>query len=95
MLRPLGIIGSLLYFAAAGVLLPRQELALGRWAWLVHGAGWLLFHIPFGWQLLIVLMPILLIEPYVVQRRGNSWIGVVIHGGLNGPTFVAVALGVV
>jgi membrane protease YdiL (CAAX protease family) len=76
-----------------GVLLPRQEAASGRWAWWVHGCGWLLFHLAFGWQLLILLLPIILILPWVVQRRGNSWIGVLIHGGLNGPAFVALALG--
>jgi membrane protease YdiL (CAAX protease family) len=30
-----------------GYVLPRQELAHGRWAWLVHGILWTLFHAPF------------------------------------------------
>jgi membrane protease YdiL (CAAX protease family) len=76
-----------------GVMLPRQETAFGRRAWLVHAAGWAVFHVAFGWQLVLVLMPILLIEPYVVERRGNSWVGVVIHAAVNGPAFLAVALG--
>jgi membrane protease YdiL (CAAX protease family) len=78
-----------------GVLLPRQQAALGTTAWVAHAAGWLLFHVAFGWQLLLVLVPIIVILPYVVQRRQNSWVGVLIHGGVNGPAFVAVALGIV
>lgn len=76
-----------------GVMLPSQEKALGRFAWLVHAAGWTLFHIAFGWQLLVILLPVLFLLPYVVQRRQNSWIGVVIHAGINGPGFIAVAFG--
>lgn len=76
-----------------GVLLPRQEASFGRLAWLVNGAFWLLFHIPFGPQILLTLAPTTLILPYVVQRRQNSWTGVVIHAGLNGPGFIAVAFG--
>ena len=78
-----------------GVLLPRQEAALGGRAWLANALGWTLFHVAFGWQLVLTLLPILLILPWVVQRRRNAWIGVLIHAGLNGPGFLAVALGLV
>lgn len=78
-----------------GVVLPRQEVALGPKAWIANACGWLLFHAAFGWYLMIVLLPILIILPYVVQRRRNSWVGVVIHAGINGPGFIAVALGLV
>lgn len=76
-----------------GVLLPRQEVALGRWAWLANGTGWLLFHLPFGTAIVLTLWPITLILPYVVQRTRNSWNGVLIHGAVNGMGFVAVAFG--
>lgn len=76
-----------------GVVLPRQEAAFGHWAWLMNGAGWLFFHLPFGTAILLVLWPTTFILPYVVQRRQNSWSGVIIHAGLNGPGFVVVALG--
>lgn len=76
-----------------GVVLPRQEAAFGRWAWLSNGAGWLVFHTAFGAAILLALWPILFILPYVVQRRRNSWIGVTIHAGVNGPGFLAVAFG--
>jgi hypothetical protein len=78
-----------------GVLLPRQEVAFGRRAWLVSGLGWLLFHIPFGPVILLTLWPTVFIIPYVVQRRQNTWTGVVVHAGLNGPGFLAVAFGLV
>ena len=57
--------------------------------------GWLLFHAPFGPVILATLAPTVFIIPYVVQRRQNTWTGVVVHAGLNGPGFVAVALGMV
>ncbi len=78
-----------------GLLLPRQEAALGRSAWLVNGLGWLVFHVPFGLVILLMLWPTVFIIPYVVQRRQNTWTGVAIHAGLNGPGFLAVALGFV
>jgi membrane protease YdiL (CAAX protease family) len=82
-------------FLWRGVMLPRQEAALGDRAWLANAVGWTLFHLAFGWHLLLLLLPILLILPYVVQRRRNSWVGVVVHAGLNGPGFLAVAFGLV
>jgi len=76
-----------------GVILPQQAVSFGKYAWIIQGIGWGLFHIAFGWQLLITLLPILFILPYVVQKRKNSWIGVLIHAAINGPGFVAIALG--
>jgi membrane protease YdiL (CAAX protease family) len=76
-----------------GVMLPRQEAALGRWAWLANGLGWLGFHVAFGPSVLFVLWPTTLIIPYIVQRRGNTWIGVLIHATLNGGGFLAIAFG--
>ena len=78
-----------------GVVLPRQEARWGTGAWLMNSLGWALFHIAFGWQLWLTLLPILLILPYLVQRCQNSWVGVVIHAGINGPGFLAVAFGLV
>ncbi len=80
-------------FLWRGVMLPRQELVFGRFTWLIHASGWLLFHVAFGWQLLITLIPIIYIQSWVVQRTRNSWTGVIIHAGLNGPGFIAISLG--
>ena len=82
-------------FLWRGVMLPRQEIAFGKYAWLIHGFGWGLFHIAFGWQLLITLIPLIFIQSYVVQKTKNSWIGVFMHGGLNGPSFMAICFGLI
>ena len=76
-----------------GVILPRQESSLGMHAWILNGACWIIFHIPFGWHLILPMLPILFILPYIVQRRKNSWIAVFIHAMMNGPAFIAIALG--
>lgn len=78
-----------------GVMLPRQELSFGKYTWLLHGTGWLLFHIPFGLNLLVTLLPLLFIQSYVVQATKNSWNGVLMHGIINGPSFIAIAFGAI
>jgi membrane protease YdiL (CAAX protease family) len=80
-------------FLWRGVMLPRQEIAFGKNAWVLHGFGWGIFHIAFGWQLLITLIPLIFIQSYIVQKTKNSWIGVIMHGTLNGPSFIAIAFG--
>lgn len=78
-----------------GVMLPRQEVALGKNAWIFHGFGWGLFHIAFGWQLLITLIPLLFVQSFVVQRTQNSWTGVIMHAVINGPSFIAISFGLI
>ena len=82
-------------FLWRGVMLPRQEIAFGKYAWLIHGFGWGLFHIAFGWHLLITLLPIIFIQSFIVQKTKNSWTGVIIHAGLNGPSFLAICFGLI
>ena len=82
-------------FLWRGVMLPRQEVAFGKYTWIIHGIGWGLFHIAFGWQLLITLIPLIFIQSYIVQKTKNSWIGVIMHGGLNGPSFIAICFGLI
>ena len=82
-------------FLWRGVMLPRQEIAFGKYTWLIHGFGWGLFHIAFGWQLLVTLIPLIFIQSYLVQKTGNSWVGVIMHGGLNGPAFIAICFGLI
>ena len=80
-------------FLWRGVLLPRQEIAFGKYTWMVHGLGWGLFHLAFGWKLVLTLIPLLFIQSFIVQKTKNSWTGVILHAGLNGPSFVAISLG--
>lgn len=82
-------------FIWRGVMLPRQELAFGKYTWVYHGFGWGLFHIAFGWKLLITLIPLIFIQSFIVQKTKNSWTGVILHGGLNGPSFIAICLGLI
>ena len=82
-------------FLWRGVMLPRQEVAFGKYAWLIHGFGWGLFHVAFGWQLMLTLIPLIFIQSYIVQKTKNSWIGVIMHGALNGPSFIAICFGLI
>ena len=82
-------------FLWRGVMLPRQEIAFGKYTWIIHGIGWGLFHIAFGWKLLITLIPIIFILSFIVQKTKNSWTGVILHGGLNGPSFIAICFGLI
>ncbi|WP_428264967.1 lysostaphin resistance A-like protein [Haliangium sp.] len=75
-----------------GIILPRQERAFGRHTWLVHSGFWLLFHLGFGPQMLVVT-PIVVAQTYAVARRQNTTVGVVIHAALNGIGFLVVSLG--
>lgn len=82
-------------FIWRGVMLPRQELAFGKHTWIFHGFGWGLFHIAFGWKLLVTLLPLIFIQSFIVQKTKNSWTGVILHGGLNGPSFIAIGFGII
>lgn len=78
-----------------GYILPRQVLNLGKRAWMLNALFWFIFHIAFGIHLLILLIPILLILPYTVQKTGNTLVGIWIHGLMNGPMFLLVSLGII
>jgi membrane protease YdiL (CAAX protease family) len=87
----LNIVGEELLWR--GYILPRQELAHGKYAWVVNCVLWIVFHIAFGWSLIAMTLPLLIVIPYLVQKRANTWIGVILHGGINGPAFMAISLG--
>jgi CAAX amino terminal protease family. len=76
-----------------GYLLPRQERAIGSKAWLVNGLLWAVLHSALGLRIAAILLPIEFVVPYVVQRRKNTWLGIIIHGIYNGSGFISVALG--
>lgn len=78
-----------------GYILPRQELRFGKYAWCINAAFWMLFHACFGPGLMIILLPVIVILPYVVQKTGNTTNGVLIHAVFNGPLFILVALGII
>jgi membrane protease YdiL (CAAX protease family) len=76
-----------------GYVLPRQEAAMGRLAWLGNGIPWCLFHWSFGWPILVMLLPITLLLPWIVQRRRNTWVGIVIHAVFNSTGFILATSG--
>lgn len=77
-----------------GYLLPRQEARFGKAAWLPNGILWCLFHWSFGWAVMLALLPVTLLLPWIVQRRGNTWVGIVIHGVFNAAGFIIATSGV-
>jgi membrane protease YdiL (CAAX protease family) len=76
-----------------GYLLPRQEAALGGMAWLPNGILWCLFHWSFGWPIMVTLLPMTLLLPWIVQRRRNTTVGIVMHGVFNAAGFVLATSG--
>lgn len=78
-----------------GYILPRQELFHGKYSWLVNSILWAVFHLCFGFDLIVILFPTLLIIPYVVSKTKNTTVGIITHALLNGPMFIMVALGII
>lgn len=77
-----------------GYILPRQELAFGNRAWLVHGLLWLfLFHAFLKWNY-IVLIPTCLLLPYLAQKYKNTWLPALIHGVGNALMFILLLNGI-
>lgn len=76
-----------------GYLLPRNERALGQYAWIANGSGWLLFHAAFGPVLMTVIAPLIFAVCWAVQSRRNVTVGFFIHGFVNASGFLAISLG--
>jgi membrane protease YdiL (CAAX protease family) len=76
-----------------GVVLPRQELAFGRWTWVVHGLMWSVFHI-FKWWDVPSLVPICLGLAWVCTRFKSTMPGIAIHSITNGVALLPLVAGV-
>jgi len=66
-----------------GYILPRQELEHGRWAFLVNGVLWSLFHM-FKWWAVPLMLFRTWMEPFVVQRTNNTTPAIFMHFISNG-----------
>lgn len=78
-----------------GLLMPLQENAMGKNTWWFHAICWMVFHIPFGINMILLLLPIFFIQSFLVWKFKNTWIGIIIHGVYNGAGFLAVAFGLI
>jgi membrane protease YdiL (CAAX protease family) len=77
-----------------GYVLPRQELALGKWTWLIHGVMWsALFHAWKYWDV-IGMLPADLVFVYVVTRTKSTTVGMWLHIFTNVSFPIFVLLGV-
>jgi membrane protease YdiL (CAAX protease family) len=77
-----------------GFLLPRQEMVFGGSAWLLNALLWLLYHWSTGLPTMLMILPTTLIVPWIVQRRQNTWIGILIHGIFNAMGFIVTVMGI-
>ena len=64
-----------------------------KYSWILISALWIIFHLPFGIGLAVMIMPICFIIPYTFNKTKNTSIGIFVHALYNGPIFVAIALG--
>jgi membrane protease YdiL (CAAX protease family) len=76
-----------------GYVLPRQELVFGKSAWLVNASLWLLFHWSITLPAMLLILPTTLIVPWIVQRRQNTWVGILVHGIFNAMGFILTITG--
>jgi membrane protease YdiL (CAAX protease family) len=88
----LNIAGEELWYR--GWMLPRQEAAFGRGAFLVNGLMFTFQHFLYPWNFL-VLLPGVLFVVWVVQRRRNTWLTIIQHGLMNLVLFVFILAGVI
>jgi membrane protease YdiL (CAAX protease family) len=87
----LNIIGEELWWR--GFIQTRQEPVFGPATWVLQGLLHLAFHASFGPGIMFVLLPVVFVIPWAVQRTGNTSVGMFLHAAINGPAFLAVALG--
>jgi membrane protease YdiL (CAAX protease family) len=61
-----------------GYILPRQELAFGKWTWLIHGVLWASFHVSRWWDI-IGLLPAQIVFAYVAWRSRSTTVAIIMH----------------
>jgi membrane protease YdiL (CAAX protease family) len=87
----LNIIGEELWWR--GFIQTRQGPVFGATTWVLQGLLHLAFHASFGPGIMFVLLPVVFVIPWAVQRTGNTSVGMFLHAAINGPAFLAVTLG--
>jgi membrane protease YdiL (CAAX protease family) len=82
-------------FLWRGYILPRQEVALGKYAWLVSAGLHTVFHFLFGLKAMIPFAPFMLLLPYVAYKTKSTTNSIIIHALLGAPMMVLVSLGLI
>jgi len=79
-----------------GIILPRQELALGQYAWIVNGVLWAAFHAFYHTTLASFLMfvPGTTLIAFVCQKRKSTWPGIIAHTIQNSAMPIMLAKGI-
>lgn len=78
-----------------GYILPRQEVAFGKWTWLIHAVMWsVIFHAWKYWDL-VGLLPAHLVFVYVASRTKSTTVAILLHTFTNMSFPIFVLLGVI
>ena len=78
-----------------GYILPRQEVASGKYAWIFNGVLHGVFHLSFGLLVNIVALPLLLMVPLVTYKTRNTSTAIVIHFIMGAPMQIMVVFGII
>lgn len=88
----LNILGEEFWYR--GWMLPRQEAAFGKYAWVINGLMFNFQHTFQPWNL-IAMLPGSLFLSYAVQRQKKTWMSIIWHGLLNVSLLIFIIQGVV
>ena len=77
-----------------GWMLPRQEVAFGKYAWIING---LMFNFQYTFQPwnMLAMLPGSLFVSYAVQRQRKTWMSIIWHGLLNVSLLIFIIQGVI
>jgi len=78
-----------------GYILPRQEVSLGKYAWIFNGVLHGVFHLSFGVLTNIIAIPIYLMIPFVTYKTKNTTTAIIIHFLLGAPIQILVVFGII
>jgi len=87
----LNILGEEFWYR--GWMLPRQEAAFGKFAWVINSLMFTFQHWLQPWNFLVIL-PGAMFAVYAVQGWKNTWITIIQHGVMNISLFIFVILSV-
>jgi membrane protease YdiL (CAAX protease family) len=88
----LNILGEEFWYR--GWMLPRQEVAFGKYAWIINGLMFNFQHTFQPWNMLAML-PGSFIVSYAVQRQRKTWMSIIWHGLVNVSLLVFIIQGVI